>query len=69
MQVHIIFSFFLIVSFIFYTHMETIPKQTNLFDESFDHNKEYQKIFWKKNGDEDLATNKAQENHFQNPIQ
>ena len=42
---------------------------SNTSDESFDQDKGYQKQFKHKSKDEDLATNKAQEDHFQLPIQ
>ena len=42
---------------------------SNALDESFDDDKEYQKEFEKEGEDEDLATNKVQDNHFQLPFQ
>ena len=43
--------------------------ESNTSDKSFDHDKEYQKEFEKERKDEDLATNKVQEDHFQLPFQ
>ena len=42
---------------------------SNTFDDSFEHNKEYQEEFDRKEKDNDLATNKVQEDHFPLPFQ
>ena len=42
---------------------------SNASNESFDHDKEYQDEFDREGKDEDLATNKVQDNHFQLPFQ
>ena len=45
-----------------------LDNNSNASDKRFVHNNEYEKEFKKEGQDEDLATNKTQEDHFQLPF-